>query len=105
GGPSQFPWGGTRTSPEDYFPPDPSAPGDKMTTNGTGVILNHTAPPPQDTSLKQAKANKASNSRWSLFPSNTKDSKMDSLVQQLDLYSKQGIPQQPVYQNLLHTHS
>ncbi|CAL4060890.1 unnamed protein product [Meganyctiphanes norvegica] len=44
----------------------------------------------QDGSLK-VKPNK-SNNRWSIFPNNSKDTKMDSLVQQLDLYSKQGIP-------------
>lgn len=74
----RFPWGGTST--EDCSPlADERA-------NG--------APTSHEGSLKAAKTNKQNN-RWSsIFPSN-KDSKMDSLVQQLDLYSKQGIPRQP----------
>lgn len=77
GGQGRFPWGGAST--EDCSP--------QGETNG--------GPASHDGSLKAAKTPKQNN-RWSsIFPSNSKDSKMDSLVQQLDLYSKQGIPRQP----------
>ncbi|CAL4116027.1 unnamed protein product, partial [Meganyctiphanes norvegica] len=42
----------------------------------------------------QSKHSKHTN-KWSIFPAHSKDSKMDSMVQQLDLYSKMGIPDQP----------
>ncbi|CAL4064112.1 unnamed protein product [Meganyctiphanes norvegica] len=47
----------------------------------------------QEGSLKVNKQNKHNN-RWSIFPTNSKDVKMDLLVQQLDHYSRHGIPQQ-----------
>ncbi|XP_042222522.1 pleckstrin homology domain-containing family G member 5-like isoform X4 [Homarus americanus] len=78
GGQGRFPWGGTST--EDCSPMT-----DERTNGGTSAS--------HEGSLKAARSNKQNN-RWSsIFPS--KDSKMDSLVQQLDLYSKQGIPRQP----------
>ncbi|XP_071541745.1 uncharacterized protein [Panulirus ornatus] len=78
-GQGRFPWGGT--SAEDCSPLSD----DRL--NG--------GPASHEGSLKAAKSNKQNN-RWSsIFPSNTKDSKMDSLVQQLDMYSRVGIPRQP----------
>lgn len=77
GSQGRFPWGGASTE-------DCSPLGDDR-TNG--------APTSHEGSLKASKSKQ--NNRWSIFPSNTKDSKMDSLVQQLDLYSRQGIPKQP----------
>ncbi|XP_069998090.1 pleckstrin homology domain-containing family G member 5 isoform X6 [Penaeus vannamei] len=79
-GQGRFLWGGASTE-------DCSPLGGEERFNGT--------PTSHDGSLKAAKSNKQNN-RWSsIFPSNSKDPKMDSLVQQLDLYSRQGIPRQP----------